>query len=237
MTTSSYLPLAPPKVSVFMMAYNHAPYIAQALDSALAQQTTFTVEIVIGEDSSTDGTRNIVTDYVQRYPGRIRALLHETNLGASRNQVLVLEACTGEYIALLEGDDFWTDPYKLQKQVDFLDEHLDYAISAHNVTIVGGGADSQRPLRRCITRKPHSIPTRWKSWPKATCCLLLPVFTATISRLVLRLRGFLNGSTKQKLVISACTCWRLGLVKSSTFMKQWVLIACIKMAYGVCKTK
>ena len=138
MTTSSYLPLAPPKVSVFMMAYNHAPYIAQALDSALAQQTTFTVEIVIGEDSSTDGTRNIVTDYVQRYPGRIRALLHETNLGASRNQVLVLEACTGEYIALLEGDDFWTDPYKLQKQVDFLDEHLDYAISAHNVTIVGG---------------------------------------------------------------------------------------------------
>jgi glycosyltransferase involved in cell wall biosynthesis len=127
---------AMPKVSVFMMAYNHAPYVAQALDSALAQKTEFPVEIVIGEDNSTDGTRSIVKDYVQRYPTRIRALLHETNIGAHRNQIAVFEACKGEYLALLEGDDYWTDPLKLQKQVSFLDKNPDYALCFHNVLVL-----------------------------------------------------------------------------------------------------
>ena len=131
-----------PKLSVFMLTYNHEQYVKQALDSALAQQTDFEVEIVIGEDCSTDNTRAIVVDYVERYPGRVRALLHEANVGMSRNVVLVLEACTGEYIALLEGDDYWTDPHKLQKQVDFLDSHPDYAISAHNVTVVQSNGKS-----------------------------------------------------------------------------------------------
>ena len=159
MTMSSSLPLASPKVSVFMMTYNHAPYIAQALDSALAQQTNFPFEIIIGEDCSTDGTRAIVTDYVQRYPVRIRALLHETNVGASRNQVHVLEACTGEYIALLEGDDFWIDPHKLQKQVDFLDGNPDYAISAHNVTIVGGDGQPTATKKQYYAEAPFDTYT------------------------------------------------------------------------------
>ena len=131
-----------PKVSVFMLTYNHEQYIKQALDSALAQETDFDVEIVIGEDCSTDNTRAIVADYVVRYPGRIRTLFHDANVGMSRNVVLVLEACTGEYIALLEGDDYWTDPHKLQKQVDFLDAHPDYAISAHNVTVLKSDGQS-----------------------------------------------------------------------------------------------
>lgn len=136
MSTTSPAANAVPKVSVFMMAYNHAPYIGQALDSALAQQTSFTVEIVVGEDCSTDDTRSIIMGYMQRYPGRIRALFHDINIGASLNQVLVLEACTGQYIAMLEGDDYWTDPCKLQKQVDFLDKNLDFALCVHNQAIV-----------------------------------------------------------------------------------------------------
>ena len=125
-----------PKVSVFMMTYNHAPYIQQALESVLAQQTDFSVEIIIGEDCSTDGTREIVAEFAQRYPNQINALLHETNVGASRNQLLVLKACNGKYIAMLEGDDYWTDSLKLQKQVDFLDANPDYAVSTHNVAVV-----------------------------------------------------------------------------------------------------
>lgn len=125
-----------PKVSVFMMAYNHAPYIAQALESVLAQETDFSVELVVGEDNSSDGTRAIVAEYAQRYPTRIRALLHETNIGAHRNQIAVFAACTGEYMAMIEGDDYWTDPLKLQKQVNFLDKNPDYALCFHNVLVV-----------------------------------------------------------------------------------------------------
>lgn len=131
-----------------MLTYNHEQYIKQALDSVLTQQTDFDVEIVIGEDCSTDNTRAIVVDYAQRYPGRIRALLHEKNVGMSRNVVQVLKACTGEYIALLEGDDFWTDSKKLQKQVSFLDANPDYAISAHNVTVIKSNSQ---------TRDSHSL--------------------------------------------------------------------------------
>jgi glycosyltransferase involved in cell wall biosynthesis len=123
----------PPKVSVFMMAYNHAPYIEQALKGVLAQKTDFSFEIIIGEDCSLDGTRAIVIDYAQRYPSQIRALLHEENIGAGRNQTLILEACDGQYIAICEGDDFWIDNYKLQKQIDFLDANIGYAICFHRV--------------------------------------------------------------------------------------------------------
>ena len=130
-----------PKVSVFMLTYNHEHYIRQALDSVLMQRTRFSVEIVLGEDCSTDTTRNIVLEYALKYPNCIRLLLHDTNVGSSINQYLVLKACTGEYIALLEGDDFWTDEYKLQKQVDFLDSHKDFALCTHNQAIVD--ADGQ----------------------------------------------------------------------------------------------
>ena len=135
-----------PKVSVFMMAYNQASFIKQALDSVLAQETDFSVEIIVGEDCSTDGTRDIVIDYVRQYPGRMHALLHESNIGASLNQMAVLEHCTGEYIAILEGDDFWLDNCKLKKQVDFLDSNLDYAICAHNLLIVDYEGNSEGKL-------------------------------------------------------------------------------------------
>ncbi|MBU6122877.1 glycosyltransferase [Hymenobacter siberiensis] len=159
MSIANYPATDRPKVSVFMMAYNHAPYIRQALDSVLAQQTNFSVEIVIGEDCSTDDTRSIIIEYVEQYPGHIRALLHDVNMGASRNQVLVLENCTGEYIALLEGDDYWIDPHKLQKQIDFLDNHLDYAISAHNVVIVGGEGDLTAAKKLYYTEPPFDTYT------------------------------------------------------------------------------
>ena len=103
------------------------------MESALMQVADFDYEIVIGEDCSTDGTRDIVIDFQERYPERIRLLLHEKNIGASFNDVQTYQACWGQYIALLDGDDYWTDPFKLQKQVDFLDNHPECAICCHDV--------------------------------------------------------------------------------------------------------
>ena len=97
------------KVSVCMITYNHERFIAQAIESVLMQETDFRVELVIGEDCSTDGTRAIVREFGERFPERIRLLLPEHNLGMMPNFVATLSACRGQYVALLEGDDYWTD--------------------------------------------------------------------------------------------------------------------------------
>jgi glycosyltransferase involved in cell wall biosynthesis len=117
-----------PKVSVDMITYNHEKYIAEAIESVLMQETDFPVELVIGEDCSTDGTRRIVKAYAEKYPNVIRALLPDHNLGMQRNGLATLGACRGEYIACLEGDDLWTSPQKLAVQVKYLDEHRDCVI-------------------------------------------------------------------------------------------------------------
>ncbi len=117
-----------PLVSVAMITYNHEPYIRQALDSVLMQEVDFDYEIVIGEDKSTDRTREIVIEYQQRHPDKIRLRLARENLyskGLKTPGVLVRAACRGQYIALLEGDDYWTDLRKLQKQVEIFRKHPD----------------------------------------------------------------------------------------------------------------
>jgi glycosyltransferase involved in cell wall biosynthesis len=131
------------KVSVCLITYNHERYIAQAIESVLMQQVSFDYEIVIGEDCSTDSTRKIVSDYASRYPDRIRLLLHERNLGPGRNVAETLRSCQGEYVASLDGDDYWTSPHKLQKQVDFLDDHLECVLCFHNVKVVYEGDETR----------------------------------------------------------------------------------------------
>lgn len=118
-------------VSVCMITYNHEANIAQAIEGVLMQKTDFPIELVIGEDCSTDETRKIVQGYAERYSDKIRPLLSEYNLGMIPNFVVTLNACRGKYVALCEGDDYWTDPLKLQKQVDFLEMHPDHAICFH----------------------------------------------------------------------------------------------------------
>ncbi|UOQ74423.1 glycosyltransferase [Hymenobacter cellulosilyticus] len=125
-----------PMVSVMMITYNHAPYLPQALDSILMQERDFSLEIVIGEDCSPDNTRAIVLDYQRRYPDIIRPLLPEKNIGAMNNQVQVMEACRGRYVAVLEGDDYWTDPRKLQRQVDYLNAHPEAALVFTDCSLV-----------------------------------------------------------------------------------------------------
>jgi glycosyltransferase involved in cell wall biosynthesis len=119
------------KLSVALITYNHELFIGPAIESALGQKVNFDYEIVIGEDCSTDGTRAVVMDYQRRYPDIIRILLRERNIGGFRNMESTLAVCGGQYLAILEGDDYWTRPDKLQKQVDFLDAHPDRAICCH----------------------------------------------------------------------------------------------------------
>lgn len=119
------------KLSVMMITYNHEKFIAQALDSILMQEVDFGYEIVIGEDCSSDATRNILLAYRDKHPDKIRLLLPEKNLGMHRNFVQTYAACRGQYLALLEGDDYWTSPHKLRKQVAFLDAHPGSAICFH----------------------------------------------------------------------------------------------------------
>ncbi len=123
------------KLSVLMVTYNHEKFISQALESILTQRVGFDYEIVIGEDCSTDSTRAIVMDYRQKYPDIIKLLLPDNNRGMMCNFMKTFEACSGTYIAMLEGDDFWTDPFKLQKQVDYLDSHPESVACFHNAQI------------------------------------------------------------------------------------------------------
>ena len=112
-----------PLVSVKMITYNHAPYIAQAIEGVLQQKTNFPFELVIGEDCSTDGTREIVLEYQKKYPDIIRVITSDKNVGMNRNSYRTMKACRGKYIAFCEGDDYWHHPDKLQKQVDYMESH------------------------------------------------------------------------------------------------------------------
>ncbi|MFJ3470072.1 glycosyltransferase family 2 protein [Pseudomonas sp. NPDC090203] len=127
-------PANTPLVSIVCPAYNQEAYIAQALDGFLMQQTTFDFEILVNDDASTDATARIIADYAARYPTLIRTFFHETNQfsqGKSSVPGLFGQA-RGRYIAYCEGDDYWTDPRKLQIQVDFLESHPDYVLTYHD---------------------------------------------------------------------------------------------------------
>jgi glycosyltransferase involved in cell wall biosynthesis len=119
-----------------MITYNHEAFIAEAIEGVLMQQTTFPIELVIGEDLSTDGTRAICLDYQSRFPDVIRVLTREKNLGMSAGLRETLKNCKGEFVAICEGDDYWTEPRKLAMQVDLLEEHPEYSACCHNAQVV-----------------------------------------------------------------------------------------------------
>lgn len=133
-----------PLISVVVTTYNHKDYIKQCLDGILMQQTNFPFEIILGEDDSTDGTKEICVEYAKTHPQIIRLFLRSRkdviyiggNPTGRYNTIECLKAAKGKYIAICEGDDYWTDPLKLQKQVDFLESNHDFSLIFHNVFIL-----------------------------------------------------------------------------------------------------
>ncbi len=123
------------KVSCHVITYNQKNYIAQCIDGILMQQVNFPIEIIIGDDRSTDGTREILLQYANDFPEIIKLNLREVRgegIPGKENFVSTLELCHGEYISLCDGDDYWTDPLKLQKQVDFLENNPEFILHGGN---------------------------------------------------------------------------------------------------------
>lgn len=126
-------------VSVLMVTYAHEQFIAQAIESIVMQETNFVFELVIGEDYGPDKTREICLSYQQKYPDIIKLNFQDKNVGPQPNFINTYKCCKGKYIALCEGDDYWTDKHKLQKQVDFLEANPDYTMCAHASDILTDG--------------------------------------------------------------------------------------------------
>tara|TARA_R110002124_G_scaffold287089_1_gene470307 strand:+ start:84087 stop:85004 length:918 start_codon:yes stop_codon:yes gene_type:complete len=136
-----------PTVSVCMIAYNHGAYIAEAIAGVLMQKTNFTVEVVISNDASSDNTQNIINELaVDTKTIKFRVFDHTDNLGMMPNFIFTLKACRGKYIALCEGDDYWTDPLKVQKQVDFLEANPEYSICFHEAEVLWSQKENAQPI-------------------------------------------------------------------------------------------
>lgn len=123
-------------VSINCITYNHEKYIKDALESFLMQKTDFEFEIIVGEDCSTDNTRKIVEEYVNKNPKKIILVTSEENVGMIENERRIYLKSKGKYIAECEGDDYWLDPYKLQKQVDYMESHQECTLCFHNANLV-----------------------------------------------------------------------------------------------------
>lgn len=153
-------------VSVVMLTYFHEDYIAQALDSVLSQETTLRYEIIIGDDASGDRTPDIIREYAARCPDIIRPVLRTKNLGANRNGWDAGRRARGKYIAYLEGDDYWLDPRKLQKQWEFLEVHPEYSACCGKCLIVdeNGQPDYTRTPQFAWSKKVFTLEDLVDSW-------------------------------------------------------------------------
>lgn len=140
------------KISIMVITYNHENYIAKALESILMQETIYAYEVIIGEDCSTDHTMDVIMKYQKRFGKKMHLLTRQKNVGMMRNVLECLNYCKGEYIAFLEGDDYWTDPHKLQTQVDYMEKHNACILTSHGWMIV------DREER--IVSKDHMSPER-----------------------------------------------------------------------------
>lgn len=147
------------EISIVMLAYNHGKFLAQALDSILTQNILVQYEIIIGEDCSTDNTREIIFEYQKKYPDIIKPIIRSSNVGAPANFYEALLLARGAYVAILEGDDIWTDSCKLAVQYDFLRNNAEYIAVAHKNLVINkfgeviGASSAEIPVGRAVGKK------------------------------------------------------------------------------------
>jgi glycosyltransferase involved in cell wall biosynthesis len=141
-----------PVVSVHMNTYNHEKYIAEAIDGVISQQCDFPFELIIGEDCSLDNTRTIVMDYQRRFPHLIRILTAQNNIGAKANTLRCRQAVRGVYVAICEGDDYWTDVSKLKRQVELMLKQPEIMLACHAVNRIDANAGIVQKVQRAARK-------------------------------------------------------------------------------------
>jgi len=149
-----------PLVSIVMITYNQVKYIAAAIEGVLNQEAPFQYELVIGEDCSTDGTREIVSTYQKNHPKIIRVITSDRNVGMVRNFVRTSRACTGAFLAFCEGDDYWHRRDKLQLQVQYIESHPDCGLVCSNYDV--RDVNKGTVLRNSLTYKKWEIAETYK---------------------------------------------------------------------------
>ena len=164
---------APVLATVLIVTYNHVRYIADAIDSVLMQKTDFPLEILISEDFSTDGTREIVQRYAAAYPNRLTAIYSNRNIRSNEVVARGLRLARGRYIALLDGDDFWTSDSKLQNQAAYLDAHPEISAIFNNALVAEGKELTSRRWTRPDLNAIMTQEVIWQGNPFATCAGML----------------------------------------------------------------
>jgi glycosyltransferase involved in cell wall biosynthesis len=158
------------KVSVVVVTFNHEAFIETALRSVLGQRTRFDFEVIVSEDASTDRTRSIVQSWQARHPDRVRVIVSERNIATNEVVARGFRAARGEYVALLDGDDYWTAEDKLQTQADYLDAHPELSLCFHNAEVVDDNGACIRPRYTLEPRDARStLEELWGGNPFATC--------------------------------------------------------------------
>lgn len=152
-----------PEVSISILTYNQRNLVGRALDSALAQQTSFPFEIIVGDDCSDDGTQEVLRDYQRRYPEQIQLILHpvryQNEVPGRTNNTTNLLNCRGKYTAILDGDDFWTDPEKLERQYRIMEDHPEVGICLHDAEMAYHATPKHNPYLKYMSEKVGRPPT------------------------------------------------------------------------------
>lgn len=140
-------------VNIVMVVFNQQNYVAKAIESVLMQKTNYSFKLIIGEDCSQDNTFQICKEYALKYPNQIALLKNTTNLGLIKNYTSCFQECTGKYVAILEGDDYWTDPFKLQRQIDVMEKNEDIGLVHTNYKILDENLNKISSLSQKVLEK------------------------------------------------------------------------------------
>jgi len=204
-----------PIVSIICLTYNHAPYIRECLDGFLMQKTDFPFEVIIHDDASTDGTTEIVREYAAKYPDIIKPIIQTENQYSKHHKFgLIMEDCyshsSGEYIALCEGDDYWTDCQKLQIQVNFMENHAGYTMCFHNALSKWEYGGRNITIFSNIEDRDYSGREVFEKWivPTASTLIKASVFESPLYKSVVENKGLIYGDTPL-----FCTCGVLGKMR------------------------
>lgn len=191
-------------VSICCLVYNHEPFLRECFDGFVMQQTTFPIEILVHDDASTDNSAEIIREYTAKYPDLFKPIYQTENQYSKGKgyvgMTLNIERAKGKYIAFCEGDDYWTDMFKLQKQVEFLEEHEDFVVAFHNAKIISDDGNDIADL--AYNRLPDEMCRDWSSvelmcgWTPPTPTVMYKTIYYTESMKELqRAKSIINGDT------------------------------------------